>query len=108
MSDHDSHRAVLGIKIIVQVLEGDDFTVYAYFSDGSVRFVDIKPLIKQGGVFAQLSEEEFFSSRLTVMNGAVAWDVAGNRDETACIDIDPWNMYETSERVDDPLAEEVA
>ncbi len=42
------------------------------------------------------------------MNGAVAWDVAGNRDETVCIDLDPWNMYEKSELVDDPLAEDAA
>ena len=94
--------------IVLQALAGDDYTVYAYYSDGSVRLADIKPLIKRGGVFAKLADKEFFSSRLTVMNGAVAWDVAGNHDETACIDIDPWNMYQTSECVDDPLTEDAA
>lgn len=93
---------------VVQAVAGDDFTVYAYFSDGSVRRADIKPLIEQGGVFSRLSDDDFFSSRLTVMNGAVAWDVAGDYDETSCIDLDPWNMYETCERVSDPLAEEAA
>ncbi|EEA91549.1 DUF2442 domain-containing protein [Collinsella stercoris] len=96
------------LPCVVQALAGDDFTVYAYFSDGSVRRADIKPLIEQGGVFAQLSDEDFFSSRLTVMNGAVAWDVAGNHDETSCVDLDPWNMYETCECVADPLAEDAA
>ena len=96
------------LPYVVQAIPGDDFTVYAYYSDGSVHLVDIKPLIEQGGVFSQLANKDFFVDRLTVMNGAVAWDVAGNRDETACIDLDPWKMYETSERVDDPLAEEAA
>ena len=93
---------------VVQAVAGDDYTVYAYFSDGSVRRADIKPLIEKGGVFSHLADRDFFVDRLTVMNGAVAWDVAGNRDETACIDLDPWNMYETSELVDDPLAEDAA
>lgn len=93
---------------VVQAVAGDDYTIYAYFSDGSVRLADIKPLIEQGGVFSQLADKVFFADRLTVMNGAVAWDVTGSRDETACIDLDPWNMYETSERVSDPLAEEAA
>lgn len=93
---------------VVQAVAGDDYTVYAYFSDGSVRRADIKPLIEKGGVFSRLSDKDFFTDRLTVMNGAVAWDVTGNRDEAACIDLDPWNMYETSELVDDPLAEDAA
>lgn len=93
---------------VVQALAGDDYTVYAYFSDGSVRRADIKSLIERGGVFTRLSDEDFFSNRLTVMNDAVAWDVAGNHDEAACIDLDPWSMYETSECVADPLAEEAA
>lgn len=93
---------------VVQTVVGDDYTVYAYYSDGSVRLADIKPLIERGGVFSQLADPDYFANRLTVMNGAVAWDVTGNRDETACIDLDPWNMYETSECVADPLAEEAA
>lgn len=93
---------------VVQAVAGDDYTVYAYFSDGSVRRADIKPLIEKGGVFSCLLDKDLFIDRLTVMNGAVAWDVAGNRDETACIDLDPWNMYEKSELVDDPLAEDAA
>lgn len=45
---------------VVQALAGDDYTVYAYFSDGSVRRADIKSLIERGGVFARLSDEDFF------------------------------------------------
>ena len=88
---------------VVQAVPGADHTVYAYFSDGSVRLADIKPYIARGGVFAPLADEAFFRERLTVMNGAVAWDVTGTRDETQCIDLDPCVMYERSPIVADPL-----
>ncbi len=91
------------LAAVVQAVPGEDYTVYAYFSDGSVRKADIKPYIARGGVFAPLTDEAFFRDRLTVMNGAVAWDVAGNRDETRCIDLDPCVMYETAVPVTDPL-----
>lgn len=28
------------------------------------------------------------------MNGTLAWDLSGNRDEANCIDIDPFTLYE--------------
>jgi len=28
------------------------------------------------------------------MNGTLAWDLSGNRDESSCIDIDPFTVYE--------------
>lgn len=88
---------------VVQAVPGDDFTVYAYFSDGTVRLADIKPLIAKGGVFAQLADPDFFCERLTVMNDAVAWDVSGSRDPYSCIDLDPCEMYDTAPLVSDPL-----
>ena len=92
---------------VVQAVPGEGRTVYAYFTDGSVRLADIGPLIAGGGVFAQLADEGFFRDRLTVMNGAVAWDVSGTRDPTTCIDLDPLEMYRTARRVPDPLREQV-
>ena len=88
---------------VVQAVPGDNYTVYAYFNDGSVRLADIKPLISQGGVFAKLQDEQVFRETLTVMNHAVAWDLEGNRDAAKCIDIDPCTMYESSVIVKDPL-----
>lgn len=90
---------------VLQAVPGDDFTVYAYFNDGSVRRADIKPLIAQGGIFSALADETFFRERVTVINGAVAWDVTGTRDATRCIDLDPCAMYEYSPVVRDPLEE---
>ncbi len=91
---------------IVQTVPGDNFTVYAYCNDGAVRLVDVKPLISKGGVFAPLTNTQFFQERLTVLNDTVAWDVAGNRDVTACVDLDPCWIFETAPIVDDPLAAE--
>lgn len=94
------------IPSIVQVVSGEDFTVYAYCNDGAVRLVDIKPLVSKGGVFAPLADSKFFQEKLTVLNDTVAWDIAGNRDETACVDLDPCWIFEVAPIVDDPLAVE--
>lgn len=88
---------------IVQSVPGDDFTVYAYCNDGAVRLVDMKPMIALGGVFSALADPNFFQSRLTVMNDTVAWDVTGDRNPTECIDLDPFEIFETAEIVEDPL-----
>lgn len=86
---------------VVQAVPGEGDTVYAYFSDGTVRQANIKPLIERGGIFAPLADREFFEGRLTVMNHAVAWDVTGDRDPSTCIDLDPVMMYESSPVVSD-------
>ena len=91
------------IPAVVQAVPGNNFTVYAYFSDGTVRLADVKPLIARGGVFSPLADKSVFRSRITVLNDAVAWDLEGNRDETACIDLDPGKMHRESPVVDDPL-----
>ena len=88
---------------VVQAIPGENFTVYAYFNDGSVRQADLKPFIARGGVFSSLGDETFFRERLTVMNGAVAWDVTGTRDPAQCIDFDPCVMHAKSPIVADPL-----
>lgn len=88
---------------VVQAIPGEDYTIYAYFSDGSVRRADMKPYIEKGGIFARLADDAFFRERLTVMNGAVAWDITGTRDATQCIDFDPCVMHEKSPIVADPM-----
>ena len=93
----------IGIPAVVQVVPGDDFTVYAYCSDGAVRLVDVKPYIAKGGVFAPLADPAFFRQRLTVLNDAVAWDMTGDRDERACVDLDSFTVFEKAPIVDDPL-----
>jgi len=94
--------------IVLQAVAGEKYQVYAYFSDGTVRLANIEPLIQKGGLFSMLKEESFFKDRLTVMNGAVAWDITGTGDETKCLDLDPYEMYDTCPVVQDPLSDETA
>ncbi len=91
---------------VVQSVPGEGRTVYAYFSDGSIHRFDVMPLIEQGGVFSKLRDEAFFRERITVLNGTVAWDVAGNYDPYHCIDLDPCEIYQ-EETVSDPLEEAI-
>ena len=90
---------------VVQAVAGENFTVYAYFSDGTIRLLDAKPLLETGGVFAPLQDAEFFSQRLPVLNDTVAWDVNGDRDPCTCVDLDPCEIYESCPAVADPLRE---
>lgn len=95
------------IPKVVQAVAGDGFTVYAYFSDGTVRLLDAVPLLEKGGVFEPLRDPDFFRDRLTVLNDAVAWDVDGTRDPCTCVDLDPCELYDTCPIVADPLKEVV-
>ncbi|GBR76542.1 putative transcriptional regulators [Candidatus Termititenax persephonae] len=72
---------------VVQVLPTDNFEVYAYFNDGSVRLYDVKPLLKSGTVFEPLMDIRIFKNKLAVINDTVAWDMGGHRDsrkQTRC------------------------
>lgn len=93
------------IPKVVQAVAGDNFSVYAYFSDGTIRLLDASLLLEKGGVFAPLRDPDFFRERLTVLNDTVAWDVDGNRDPCTCLDLDPCELYESCPVVADPLKE---
>ena len=93
------------IPQVVQVLAGEGFTVYVYFLDGAIRLLDAKPLLKQGGVFSPLRDEATFRNSLTVINGTVAWDLEGTRNASACIDLDPCELYDNCPSAIDPLQE---
>ncbi len=88
---------------IVQAVAGEDFTVFAYCEDGAIRLVDIKPLLAKAGVFTPIADPVFFRERLTILNDTVAWDMTCGRDETACVDLDPYEIYAAAPIVDDPL-----
>ena len=85
---------------VYQVVAGDDYTVYAYLNDGSMRLYNAKPLIEKGGMFAPLKDKSVFVKTLTVINNTIAWDLQGNRDEYECLDIDPVDVF-NSPKVDD-------
>ena len=77
---------------VVQVVPFPDHTVSVYFSDGKIVSYDVKPLLDKG-VFRALQDMDIFINRCGIMNDTLAWDVAGDGDPTACIDIDPDTLY---------------
>ena len=92
---------------VLQVLPTDNFEVYAYLNDGSVRLYDVKPLLKKSTVFEPLMDIQIFKEKLTIINDTIAWDMGGNCDPYKCIDIDPFTIYEKMP-VADPLLKNAA
>ncbi|MFI3256665.1 MAG: DUF2442 domain-containing protein [Spirochaetales bacterium] len=88
---------------IIQVVPTDNFEIYAYFNDGSVHFFDVKPFITKGSVFEKISDIDVFKKTLTIIQHNVAWDIDGNRNPYTCIDLDPFEIFDT-ERVPCPFS----
>ncbi len=86
---------------VVQVVPFEDYTIDIYFDNGKIVLYDIKPFLEEG-IFHKLKDINIFMNTCTVLNGTLAWDLTGERDESKCIDIDPETLYslpETSERI---------
>lgn len=75
--------------------------VDCYFTTGHVRRFDMASLLKPnyGPVFKPLRDRKTFLSTMTVINGTLAFDVAGNRNEYKCVDIDPETIFEEGKPV---------
>ncbi len=69
--------------------------VDCYFTTGHVKRFDMSRLLKPncGPVFRPLRDRNTFLSTMTVMNGTLAFDIAGNRDDRRCVDIDPETIF---------------
>lgn len=78
---------------VVQVIPLNNFHVQVFFDDGKIVDYDAAEDLKTE-LFKPLRSIEAFKEKCTVMNGTLAWDVSGNRDESNCIDIDPFAIYE--------------
>lgn len=88
---------------IVQVIPTNDYTVYVYFDDGKIVCYDVKPLLNKP-VFKPLCDKNIFMNTCTILNDTLAWDIAGNRDVSNCIDIDPDTLYELDHVEDEFIA----
>ena len=77
---------------VVQVIPTKDYSIYVYFEDGKIVCYDMLPMIEKE-VFQPLKNLDVFMNACTVMNDTLAWDIEGNRDNTACLDIDPDTLY---------------
>ena len=78
---------------VVQVIPFDDYTVSVYFSDGKIVSYDVKPKL-DSGIFQALRDKDIFMNRCGIMNDTLAWDIHGDRDPSACLDIAPDTLYE--------------
>lgn len=92
---------------VLQVVPTDNFGIFVYFNDGSVRFFDVRPLLRKGTVFEPMTDLQFFKDRLTIINDTVAWDLTGDADPRKCVDLDPFVLFEQP-CVADPLEQESA
>lgn len=84
------------IPEIVQVVPMDDYKVYVYFEDGKIVCYDASKLIEKEA-FMVLKDLQLFKNTCTILNDTLAWDISGNRDVSACLDIDPYMLYELEE-----------
>ena len=87
---------------VLQVLPTNDYKVYIYFDDGTIRLYDAAALLSQG-VFTQLKEKNRFIDTCTVINNTLAWTPDGSYNEATCLDLDALVLYETCPIVDEPL-----
>ena len=72
-----------------------------YFDDGKIVRYDVTPFLEEG-IFRKLKDLQVFINACTILNGTLAWDIAGNRNEQECIDIDPETLHalpDASERI---------
>ena len=69
--------------------------VDCYSTTGHVRHFNMARLLKPdcGPVFRPLRNRKTFLSTMTVINGTLAFDVAGNHNEYKCVDIDPETIF---------------
>lgn len=86
---------------VIQVIPVEGYQVYVYFDDGSIKLFDAKEIVTQG-IFQVLQDINKFKDTCTVLNGTLSWDLEGNYDETKCLDIDPFEIYENCQEVEEP------
>lgn len=81
------------IPTVVQVVPYEDYTVDVYFDDGKIVCCHAKKDLS-AGVFERIKEYHIFLEKCMVLNGTLAWDIAGDRNINECIDIDPIYLHE--------------
>lgn len=52
---------------VIQVIPTDDYKVYVYMDDNTVRLYDAAPLIAKGGIFSRIQDIETFKSTCTIL-----------------------------------------
>ena len=77
---------------VVQVVPFEYYTVDVYFDDGKIVRYDAMPSLEDG-IFRKLKDLQTLMNSCTILNGTMAWDISGYRNEYECIDIDPETLH---------------
>ena len=78
--------------------------VDCYFTNGAIRRYDVRKAIKLGGVFAPLKDQALFERSAMVMDGVLAFDIAGTRDPYSVVDICADVIYSEGEAIEERKA----
>ena len=81
------------IPTVVQVIPHQDYTVDVYFDDGKIVCCHADKDLS-AGVFERIKAYHIFMNTCMVLNGTLAWDMAGGRNVNECIDINPIYLHE--------------
>lgn len=71
-----------GRRQITRVVPRKDFTLALTFDNGETRMYDVRPLLRQGGVFAPFREWGKFQKVYLDRDHCVSWDIDPNVDST--------------------------
>lgn len=86
-----------GRRTIVAVIPNDDFTLTLQFDNGELRVYNVAPLLKEGTVFAPLSEITRFRQVYLDTEHCVSWDIDPNIDSNIVwnnkVDLSPDGCY---------------
>ena len=52
---------------VIQVIPTDDYKVYVYMDDNTVRLYDAAPLIARGGIFNKIKDINIFKNTCTIL-----------------------------------------
>ena len=92
------------VRDICMVKPASGRKIDCYFTTGEVKRFDMAPFLKPdcGAVFMPLRDRKTFLATMTVMNGTLAFDVAGGRNDRKCVDIDPETIFQEGKTVEVP------
>ena len=51
---------------VIQVIPTDDYKVYVYMDDNTVRLYDAAPLIAKGGIFSRIQDTQVVDNLFTI------------------------------------------
>ena len=88
---------------VIQVVPSNNYEIFVYFNDGSIRLYDMKNYIKEGTVFETLKDVKIFKDRICIENSTVAWDL----DDIGIVDLDPFVLFDSEKISEDVVLKSI-